>query len=176
MEGVAVEIRDHNDTVLPTCTPGSLWIKGDNCMLGYYNAPQATANIVHNGWLNTGDMAFVTTDGFIVLCGRERDLISHKGFKIYPPEIENILTGHSAVLMAAVVGFTRDGVESPVAFVASKMNAEELIPELKALCENNLARYKIPIQFYVKNELPMTATGKLDKKVLRKELEEKKEL
>lgn len=173
MEGVAVEVRDHENKALPACTPGTLWAKGDNCMLGYYNAPEPTAKIMHNGWLNTGDMAYLTTDGLIVLCGRERDLISHKGFKIYPPEIENILTTHPAVMMAGVVGFTKDGVESPVAFVASKMNADELIPELKALCENNLARYKIPIHFYVKAELPMTATGKIDKKVLRKELEGK---
>lgn len=176
MQGISVEIRDHDNVALPPCTEGTLWVKGNNCMLGYYNAPEATAKIIHNGWLNTGDMAYVTTDGSIVLCGRERDLISHKGFKIYPPEVENILTGHSAVTMAAVVGFTRDGVESPVAFVASKMNAEQLIPELKELCENSLARYKNPIHFYVRSELPMTATGKLDKKILRKELEEKTEL
>ena len=176
MEDVCVEIRDHDGTVLPACTPGTLWVKGNNCMLGYYNAPEATTKIMIDGWINTGDSAYVTTDGFIVLCGRERDIISHKGFKIYPPEIENILTGHPAVMMAAVVGVMRDGVESPVAFVASKMNPEELIPELKILCENNVARYKIPVQFYVKNELPMTATGKLDKKLLRKELEGKNTL
>lgn len=173
LEGIQVEIRDaHTNKVLDHCCEGVLWVKGDNCMLGYYNAPQATAAILQNGWLNTGDIAYQTTDGYIVLCGREKDLIVNKGFKIYPQEIENILTSHNAVMMAAVVGLVHNDTELPVAFVASKQDPTKLIEELKKLCETHLARYKIPVYFYVKHELPMTATGKLDKKALRKELAE----
>ena len=175
MEGIAVEIRDaETDKTLPVCKEGVLWVKGDNCMLGYYNAPEATAKIMKDGWINTGDIAYLTSDGFIVLCGREKDMISHKGMKIYPPEVENILTSHSAVTMAAVIGVMQQDVEVPVAFVTSKADPATLIPELKSLCETHLAYYKVPVHFYIKEELPLTATGKVDKKILRKELEPQK--
>ena len=172
LQGIEVQIRDpETHKVLEPCHEGVLWVKGENCMLGYYNAPQATANILQDGWLNTGDIAYVTTDDFIVLCGREKDIIINKGFKIYPQEIENILTSHPAVTMAAVIGMAHHDTEVPVAFVASRMNPEVLVEELKHLCETHLARYKIPVEFCVRHELPLTATGKLDKKILRKELE-----
>lgn len=172
MEGINVEIRDpETEHILPPCSEGVLWVKGDNCMLGYYNAPEATAKIMVNGWINTGDIAYRTSDGFIVLCGREKDMISHKGLKIYPPEVENILTSHPAVTMAAVIGVASDGTEEPIAFVVAKTASEQLVQELQSLCETHLARYKVPVKFYVKNELPMTATGKIDKKALRKELQ-----
>lgn len=172
MPGLEIQVRDEQGARLPACQPGVLWVEGDNIMLGYYNAPQPTANIMKLGWLNTGDMAYFTSDGLIVLCGRERDLISNKGLKIYPPEVENIITGHPTVTMAAVVGMVHDGVEVPVAFVVSKEPEAKLIPELQKLCKNNLAPFKIPVHFYVRTELPLTATGKIDKKILRKELTE----
>lgn len=170
MIGIQAEIRNDVGKKLTPCEPGVLWVKGDNVMLGYYNAPEPTTKILKNGWINTGDLAYVTTNGFIVLRGRERDLISHKGVKIYPPEVENILTMHPAVMMAAVVGGYHDGVEVPIAFVVSHEPAEKLIPELKKLCEHNLAFYKVPVAFYIRKELPTTGTGKIDKKILRKEL------
>lgn len=70
---------------------GTLWIKGKNVMLGYYKAPDATHAIIKHGWLNTGDLAYSDSNGKIILAGRERDLISNKGLKIYPQEVENIL-------------------------------------------------------------------------------------
>jgi long-chain acyl-CoA synthetase len=177
MIGIQTEIRDEHNNALPICKKGLLWVKGDNIMLGYYNAPEATAKVLQNGWFNTGDLAYIDQDGYIILCGREKDLIIHKGFNIYPPEIENILTTHPAVYMAAVIGYQYDGDEVPVAFVATKETSfddvpEKLITELKALCANNLARYKIPLHFYIKKELPTTATGKIDKKILRQELQD----
>lgn len=172
MEGIAVEIRDEKGAVLPVCSKGVLWVRGENIMMGYYNAPEPTGAILVNGWLNTGDFAYIDHDGYIVLCGRERDLLSHKGFKIYPQEIENILTRHQNVTMAAVVGMVIGNDEVPVAFVASASDFPELAQELKELCLNNLARYKVPMRFYVQKELPTTATGKIDKKVLRQKLEQ----
>ncbi len=165
--GINVEIRNETGEKLPQGTIGTLWVKGDNIMMGYYNAPKATEAILQNGWLNTGDLAYLDDQGDIVLAGRERDLISNKGLKIYPQEIENVLLSHPAVLQAAVIGVKDGGEEIPVAFVASKeTDTEKLIHELRHLCERNLAAYKVPRQFYVMKELPVTATGKVDKKVL----------
>ena len=172
LERISCSIRNSDGKELPRGQIGVLWVKGDNIMLGYYNAPEATAAILQDGWLNTGDLAYVTRDGKIVLAGRERDLISNKGLKIYPQEVENILLSHKDVLQAGVIGVLENGEEIPVAFIASKEpNTEKLISELKNLCARHLAPYKIPRRFYIKKDLPVTTTGKVDKKVLRKELE-----
>lgn len=169
--GISVSIRDEQGKELPQGSIGTLWVKGANVMLGYDNAPEATAAILQDGWLNTGDLAYLTPDGKIVLAGRERDLISNKGLKIYPQEVENILLSHPAVLQAGVLGIKLNDEEIPVAFVASKEpDTQKLIQELHKLCARHLAAYKIPRQFYVKKELPITTTGKVDKKILKKEL------
>ncbi len=173
MIGIEYQIRDEQGNVLPINVPGILWLKGENLMLGYYQAPEATAQVLVNGWFNTGDIALITPDKKIVLCGREKDLIKSKGIKVYPQEIENVLMQHPHVNAAAVVGQIRDDEEVPVAFVAST-HPEKLEEELKELCEEHLAIYEIPKNFIIRPSLPMTATGKVDKKVLKKEVAEKR--
>lgn len=152
---------------------GTFWIKGKNIMLGYYKAPDATHAIIKHGWLNTGDLAYCDSNGKIVLAGRERDLISNKGLKIYPQEVENILLSHPPVLQAAVIGIKTSGNEEvPVAFIATKENNTELlIEQLRNLCARSLAAYKIPRQFYIRKELPITTTGKVNKKLLKAEID-----
>lgn len=171
IHGIRYEIRDTQGKSLPHGSIGILWVAGDNVMKGYYKASEATAAILHNGWLNTGDLAYLTPEGKVVLAGRERDLISNKGLKIYPQEIENILLSHPAVLQAGVIGVAQEKDEEvPIAYVATK-DAEdrhdELIEKLRIICQRNLAAYKVPRQFYVLKELAVTTTGKVDKKVLR---------
>jgi len=147
---------------------GTLWIRGDNIMQGYYNAPGATAKILQNGWLNTGDLASMDKEGNLAIIGRSKDLIIHKGFNIYPPEIENILLSHPAVYKAAVIGKEESfSGEIPVAFVAVKSAEYDIEKSLRELCSNNLASYKIPKKFVCMEDLPMNATGKVDKKQLQ---------
>ncbi len=168
--GVSCIIKDEQGQEVQRGTIGTLWVKGGNIMMGYYNAPEATAAILKDGWLNTGDLAYLTVDGKIVLAGRERDLISNKGLKIYPQEVENILLSHTAVLQAGVIGVKENDEEIPIAFIASKeRDTQKLVTELKGLCLRHLAPYKVPRQFYVRKELPVTTTGKVDKKILKKE-------
>lgn len=171
--GIEWALRNDAGTSVRPGSIGTLWIKGDNIMMGYYKAPDATHAIVKNGWLNTGDLAYATAEGKIVLAGRERDLISNKGLKIYPQEVENILLSHAAVLQAGVIGVKdADHDEIPVAFIASKeKNTDALITELRNLCMRSLAPYKVPRRFYIRKELVITTTGKVDKKILRAELE-----
>ncbi len=169
--GIDIQIRDEQDREVPRGTIGVLWVKGANIMLGYYNAPEATAAILKDGWFNTGDLAYLNGNDKIVLAGREKDLISNKGLKIYPQEVENIILSHQAVLQVGVVGMTDGEEEVPVAFVASKeKDTEKLAKELKEHCLRNLAAYKVPRQFFIRRELPVTTTGKVDKKILRAEL------
>lgn len=153
---------------------GSLWVKGDNVMLGYYHAPEATKAILRDGWLNTGDLAQFDREGRLHIVGREKDLISNKGFKIYPQEIENVLLSHQNVVMAAVIGVKDGGSdEIPVAYITLKYSSKDIERELHALCAQQLATYKIPRMFIVKSALPLTSMGKIDKKQLRAEHEKK---
>jgi acyl-CoA synthetase (AMP-forming)/AMP-acid ligase II len=166
--GITVALKDEEgNQVLPGDT-GILWIKGDNVMLGYYNAPEYTAQIMDDGWLDTGDLAYVDKQGFLVMSGRFKDVIKNKGINIYPQEIENVIMTHPAVLMVGVVGKIEEGVgEIPVVFVKLRSPAKNIEQELRALCSNALASYKVPRTITILEELPLTALGKVDKKKLK---------
>jgi long-chain acyl-CoA synthetase len=168
--GITCSIRDENNQGLPRGSIGILWIKGNNIMLGYYNAPQATEAVLQDGWLNTGDLAYINPEGKIILSGRQRDLIINKGVKVYPQEVENMLLSNTQVTQAAVIGIKEGEEEIVVAFIGSRTaDKEALIAELKELCVRNLAAYKVPREFVIKRELPTTSTGKTDKKKLKAE-------
>jgi long-chain acyl-CoA synthetase len=172
--GITCAIRNDQGADLPQGTIGVLWVKGDNIMLGYYNAQESTDKVLKDGWFNTGDLAYLDSKGRIVITGREKDLIIHKGFNIYPQEIENVILLHANVIRAAVVGVHDGDGEVPVAFVQLRSADSAIEKDLKKLCTQHLASYKVPRQFYCDTkELPVTATGKIDKKVLRAQLAEK---
>jgi long-chain acyl-CoA synthetase len=165
--GLACSIRDDEGNELPVGTVGTLWLKGGNVMLGYHNAPEATNKVLVNGWLNTGDLGMLDRFGRLAISGRVKDIIIHKGFNIYPAEIENILLTHPAVFKAAVIGYDEEMAgQVPIAYVAVKTIDAALEKNLRILCAQNLAAYKIPRQFICLDDLPMNATGKVDKKKL----------
>ena len=164
---IECDIRDFQGKSLGVGKTGNLWLKGDNIMLGYYNSPDVTSKVLQDGWLNTGDLGRIYKDGRIAITGRSKDLIIHKGFNIYPQEIENILMSHPAVFKAAVLGIEEDSSgQVPVAYVAVK-DKKEIEKYLRDLCSQNLASYKIPRKFICLDDLPMNATGKVDKKQLK---------
>jgi len=171
VQDLECEIRNEQGKPLPINHIGELWVRGGNVMMGYYNAPEATEKVIKNGWLHTGDLASFDEYGHLAIQGRSKDLIIHKGFNIYPQEIENVLLKHPSIFQAAVIGLKDEGSgQIPVAFVASKDGASDLKRILQEHCKLNLAPYKIPRRFYFREDLPMNAMGKIDKKLLRKEL------
>ncbi len=166
--GIDCDIRNDDEKSLPKDQIGTLWIKGDNIMMGYYKADQETQKILKDGWLNTGDLGYINKQGYLAISGRSKDLIIHKGFNIYPQEIENVLLSHPAIYQAAVIG--KDDPSSgqiPIAFLGVKGKNENLDGILRDLCSANLANYKIPRKFICLEKLPMSATGKIDKKQLQ---------
>jgi long-chain acyl-CoA synthetase len=165
--GTECQLRSTDDTVI-THGIGTLFIKSDAIMLGYYKAPELTASVLQDGWLNTGDLAYFDADKKLVIVGRSKDLIICKGMNVYPQEIENILLTHPAIFQAAVVGIKGedDASQTVVAFVASRSLNTSLEAELIDLCHEKLAAYKAPRRIILLNELPLTATGKVDKKLL----------
>jgi long-chain acyl-CoA synthetase len=172
--GISCSLRDEQGNPINDGEIGVLWVKGDTVMLGYYNAPEATQAVMKDGWFNTGDFARFDNQGRLVIAGRFKDLIIHKGFNIYPQEVENILMSFPGMIKAAVVGFPDEQAgEIPIAYVVVKDAPATLEQQLHTLCMNNLAAYKIPRHFIVLEDLPMTALGKIDKKKLRSEYNKK---
>jgi long-chain acyl-CoA synthetase len=170
--GIECCLRDEQGNEVKRGERGVLWVRGDNVMLGYYNEPAMTNEVLRDGWLNTGDGAFFDEQQRLIICGRSKDLIIHKGFNIYPQEIENVILSHPAVVNVGVVGKKDTDVgEVPVAFVVLKEPAPASIEKiLRDLCKQHLAVYKIPKQFFIlkQEELPLTSLRKVDKKQLRK--------
>ena len=147
---------------------GNLWLRGDNVMLGYHNAKEATDKILKDGWLNTGDLSSMDAKGNLFIRGRSKDIIIRNGINIYPQEVENILMSHPKVFKAAVIG--RDEAiagQVPIAFVAVKDKNKDMEVRLRSLCAKSLASYKIPRKIVCLDDLPMSATGKIDKKQLK---------
>jgi len=165
--GIECDIRNEQGESLPRGQIGNLWLKGDNIMLGYYKDLHTTRKILVDGWLDTGDRALIDKHGKLAIRGREKDVIIHKGFNIYPAEIENTLMSHPAIFKAAVIGKHDDASgQIPVAYVAARKLDPNLEKELLAYCSNHLAGYKIPRKIICLEDLPMNATGKTDKKQL----------
>lgn len=146
---------------------GELAIRGHNVMQGYLNRPQATAEVMRDGWLRTGDIARRDADGFYYIVDRAKDMIVRGGFNVYPREIEELLLTHPAVSLAAVLGVPDDHYGEEIkAFIVPERNHDITDAELIAWCRDRLAAYKYPRQVEFMVNLPMTASGKILKREL----------
>jgi acyl-CoA synthetase (AMP-forming)/AMP-acid ligase II len=156
--------------VLPPGEIGELQIRGDCVTAGYWDMPAETAEVfLPGGWLATGDMVEMEPDGHLVLRGRKKEMYIQGGFNVYPVEIENVLTGHPDVAMAAGIGVP-DPVLGEVGrfYVVPRPAAEPpTAEELTAYCRDHLADYKVPRQFVITAEVPLTPVGKIHKALLK---------
>jgi long-chain acyl-CoA synthetase len=171
LEGVICCIFDEKGNQLPKNTIGEIRVKGDTIMLGYYNAPDLNEKVFTDGWFCTGDLGYFDDDEKLIITGRIKDLIINKGIKIYPQEVENVILLHPQVIAVGVIGAEDPEVgQLPVAYVQVRQMEPSIEQVLKTLCLQHLAPYKVPRQFFCSTkQLATTATGKVDKKVLRKE-------
>lgn len=161
------QIRDDENRLILDGGVGTLWVRGENVMLGYFGSQDATNMVLDRGWLCTGDLAQIDSNGNVSIIGRSKDLIIHKGFNIYPQEVENVLMSHPAVFRAAVIG-REDALSGqvPVAFVALRDRSQDAERRLREFCGEHLAAYKVPRKIICLDDLPINATGKVDKKRL----------
>lgn len=149
-------------------TLGEIVVRGNAVMDGYYNDPDATAAAIRDGWFHTGDAAVVHQDGYVEIRDRIKDVIISGGENISSVEVEGVLLRHSAVQEAAVVGLAHDKWgEAPHAFVVLRPGASATDTELKQFTRDRLAHFKTPHTVTFVTELPKTATGKIQKYVLR---------
>lgn len=166
--GVEVRIGDPDDRTVPAGELGEVLVRGDVVMAGYWNANEATAQTLRNGWLHTGDLGSMDADGFLTIKDRAKDMIISGGFNIYPREIEEVLLRHPGVLEVAVVGRPHlDMVEEVVACIVKRPGANLSEAELDALCLDNIARFKRPRAYFFLSELPKGYYGKVQKRDLR---------
>jgi fatty-acyl-CoA synthase len=149
-------------------TLGEIVVRGNAVMAGYYNDPDATAKAFDGGWFHSGDAAVVHPDGYVEIRDRFKDVIISGGENISSVEVEGALLRHPSVLEVAVVGMPDEQWgEAPHAFVVLKAGAQTTGDELRAFARDRLAHFKVPRAFAFVAELPKTATGKIQKFVLR---------
>lgn len=149
-------------------TQGEIVVRGNVVMKGYYNDPEATAAAMGDGWFHTGDAAVVHANGYAEIRDRIKDVIISGGENISSVEVEGVLLRHPAVQEVAIVGLPDERWgEAPHAFVVLKAGATASEVELREFARAHLAHFKAPQAFSFVAELPKTATGKVQKYVLR---------
>ncbi len=158
-----------NDVPADGASLGEIVARGNVIMQGYYNDPEATKKVMGDGWFHTGDAAVMHPDGYVEIRDRIKDVIISGGENISSLEVEGVLLRHPAVQEAAIVGLPHDKWgEAPHAYVVLKAGASATEPELIAYTRDRLAHFKAPHSVTFVQELPKTATGKIQKYVLRK--------
>ncbi len=147
---------------------GEIWLQADSMMLGYYKNPEATKTVFNGAWYKTGDLARIDDDSYLYIVDRLKDMIVTGGENVYSKEVEDAIAGLSGVMEAAVIGKPHpDWGETVVCFIVPK-KGETLDPEvLRKTLSDKLAKYKIPREFNIVDELPHTASGKVMKFTLR---------
>jgi long-chain acyl-CoA synthetase len=172
LPGVEIAIFDDSDNPLPVGEVGEIVVRGDNVMLGYLNQPEATAEALRGGWYHTGDMGRMDEDSYVYIVDRKKDMIITSGLNVYPREVEEVLFAHSAVANAAVIGLP-DALrgEEVVAVIVPKPGQSPTEREIIAYCRKNLANFKAPRRVLFRESLPLGGTGKVVKRLLKKELE-----
>lgn len=162
-----IMLMDEDGIEVPDGEVGEMWVKGPQVMKGYLNRPEATDEILKNGWLATGDIARVDEQGYFYIVDRKKDMILVSGFNVFPNEIEEVAAMHDMVMEAAAVGVPHEvSGEVVKLFVVRKdeaLTAEAVI----AHCRNHLTGYKVPKHVVFKDDLPKTNVGKILRRELR---------
>jgi len=157
--------------------PGELWVKGPMVMVGYYKKPDETKNSVDkDGYMHTGDVVIMDDDGYLRIVDRTKDMIIVGGFKVFSVKVEDVLSRHPAVDMAAMIGVPnpdRPGSEFVKAFIQlvpeyAAKDRQAVKKEIEQYAKEKLSPYEVPKVIEFMDQLPLTAVGKLDKKRLRK--------
>jgi long-chain acyl-CoA synthetase len=168
IEGVQMRLIDDGWNTVPDGEIGEIAIRGHNVMKGYWDKPEATAEVMTaDGWFRTGDMARRDGDGYYFIVDRKKDLIIRGGYNVYPREIEEVLHEHPAVAEVAVIGIPHPSLGEEVgAAVALKPGASATPQELQAFAKERVAAYKYPRRVWLVDALPKGPTGK----ILRREV------
>jgi long-chain acyl-CoA synthetase len=152
---------------------GEICVRSRSVMLGYWQAPELTAEAIRAGWLHTGDLGYLDADGYLYVVDRKKDLIIRGGFNVFPRDVEEALVEHPAIAAVGVVG-RPDEIhgEEVVAFVELKPGEDVDAADLVAFAKERIGGYKYPREVHLVPSLPLTPVGKVDRKALRARLPE----
>lgn len=169
--GVEVKLVDDDGNEVAIGEKGELLYRGHNVMKGYYKKPEANEKTLKNGWLYSGDVAIKDEDGFYFIVDRTKDMIIRGGLNVYPRELEEVMIKHDGVSLVAVIGVPDEIMGEEIkAYVVKEVGAKVTEEELITFTKSKLAAYKYPRMVEFVESLPMSATGKILKKELRKQL------
>lgn len=167
LPGFTIEVRDPDGTPLRDDEVGEIFIKGPTVMTGYWNRPEATASELIDGWLRTGDIGSMDTEGDVRIIDRAKDLIIRGGYNVYPREVEEVLYTHPDIVEVAVVGVPDSHYgEEIAAVIAVRSGATLTTDTLREWAKERLSAYKVPRIVHVVDELPKGATGKILKRAI----------
>ncbi|CAI2466343.1 Long-chain-fatty-acid--CoA ligase [Serratia ficaria] len=164
-----IRLVDDNGQDVPVGEPGELWVKGPQVMLGYWQRPEATDEVLKEGWLATGDVVTVDEQGFVRIVDRKKDMILVSGFNVYPNEIEDVVSQHPKVLECAAIGVPSEVSGEAVKICVVKKDASLTKEELLTHCRRHLTGYKVPKIVEFRDELPKSNVGKILRRELRDE-------
>ncbi|MBU6339865.1 MAG: AMP-binding protein [Bacteroidetes bacterium] len=166
-----LRIADEKGNILPTGADhvGEIQAYGPQIMKGYWQRPEATAEVLKNGWLSTGDLGFMHPDGFFQIVDRKKDMILVSGFNVYPNEVEDVLAMHPKVLESAALGVPDEKSGEVVKVFIVKKDPSLTEEEVIAHCRANLTGYKVPKKIEFRTELPKTNVGKILRRALREQ-------
>ena len=168
--GIRMRVVDEAMQDVAQGQPGELVIQGHCTMKGYFNQPEATAQAYRGGWLHTGDVAVQDEDGYFYIVDRLKDMIIRGGYNVYPREIEEKLIEHPGISLIAVIGVPHEQYGEEVkAYVVLNDGATTNPEDIIAWSKKQVANYKYPRMVEIVDSLPMSATGKILKKELRKQ-------
>ncbi len=168
--GVTMALLDSEGAEVPRGEIGEVCVRSAAVMRGYWQRPEATAETLAGDWLHTGDLGYQDGEGFLYLVDRAKDMVISGGFNVYPREVEDVLTAHPAVAMAAVIGVPDEKWgEKVIAVIVPRPGEIVSDEELIALVKNKKGAIQAPKQVDFRDALPQTALGKTDKKVLRQQ-------
>jgi fatty-acyl-CoA synthase/long-chain acyl-CoA synthetase len=164
-----VKIVDENGREVPRGVEGEIIAFTPYNMVGYHQASEKTEETLKNGWLYTGDLGVMDEEGYVYLLDRKKDMIISGGLNVYTSEVENVIQKHPGVSQVAVIGIPHpDWGEAVTAVIVPKVSNPPTVESIIDLCNHHLSKYKRPKEIMFMDSLPLTAYGKIDKKILRK--------
>jgi long-chain acyl-CoA synthetase len=152
---------------MPPCEIGEITVRAPQLMVGYWNRPQETADMIKGGWLYTGDLGYLDEDGYLTIVDRKKDVIKPSGFQVWPREVEEVIATHPAVQEVGVAGVPDPHAgEAVKAYVVLREGMTATESEIRDFCRQSLTGYKVPKYVEFRTSLPKSAIGKM----LRREL------
>ena len=171
LSSTEVEIKDDNGQSMPVGEIGEICIRGPQVMQGYWNRPEETAKVMTNdGFFKTGDLGFMTEQGYVKIVDRKKDMILVSGFNVYPNELEDVICQHPKVLECAAIGIPDEKSGEVVKVFIVKRDESLTQEEVMKFCKEHLTSYKIPKSIEFRKELPKSNVGKILRKDLRAEV------